>query len=99
MNLKMGLLNGKYFEYYPNNQLKEIRSYHNGMFHGTWITWNEKGIKIGEANYRNNQKHGKWYIWDENGTKRYEMEYKNGKKTGTWYQWDMNGNLINTKKF
>ena len=103
LKLKMYILNGKLdgnVEYFfKDGSKKEIRAYDNGLMHGTWITWSEKGIKIAEANYKNNVKDGKWYVWDENDVKRYEMEYEEGKKVGVWFIWDENGKLVNEKDF
>lgn len=99
MNLKEGKRNGKITLFFEDEQTQEIRSYVSGLMDGTWITWNDKSIKIAEANYRRNKKHGKWYIWDDKGVMRYEMEYREGKKVGTWFIWDASGNLIKERKF
>lgn len=99
MNLLEGKRNGKITLFFTNEQIQEVRSYVSGLMDGTWITWNDKSVKIAEANYKRNKKHGKWYIWDNNGVKRYEMEYNEGKKVGTWYIWDENGKIIKERKF
>lgn len=99
MNIEEGKRNGKITLYFENEKIQEVRSYVKGLMDGTWITWNDKSVKIAEANYKKNKKHGKWYIWDDNGVKRYEMEYYEGKKVGTWFIWDAKGNLIKERKF
>ncbi len=85
--------------YYPNGSVNELRMYNDNKMHGTWVTWNEKGVKTAEANYANDKKNGKWYIWDENSTMRYDMTYFEGEKAGTWYMWNEKGELISTKEF
>ena len=85
--------------YFKDGTLSEFRMYRNNQMHGTWITWNESGIKTAEANYAADKKNGKWYIWDENGVKRYEMTYFDGNKVGTWYMWSDKGELIETKEY
>nr|WP_290637970.1 toxin-antitoxin system YwqK family antitoxin [Labilibaculum sp.] len=99
MNLEEGKRNGKITLFFENEEVQEVRSYVSGLMDGMWVTWNDKSVKIAEANYKGNKKHGKWYIWDDNGVKRYEMEYSEGDKIGTWYIWDAEGNLIKERKF
>lgn len=99
MNLLLGQKHGKTIIYFDNEVINEIRSFNNDLMDGTWLTFNEKAIKVGEANYKNGIKHGKWYIWDDNGTKRYEMEYKEGVKFGIWRIWNKEGKLVAEKKY
>ncbi|HPO67728.1 MAG TPA: toxin-antitoxin system YwqK family antitoxin [Paludibacteraceae bacterium] len=99
MFIKDGKPEGMCIIYFPNGKPKEVRSYLNGVFHGTWRTYNDTGVLISEAEYLNNKKHGTWRIWDDQGTLRYEMHYVNGEKTGTWYMWDENGKLISERKY
>lgn len=95
--IKKGLKDGQANLYFENSGKNEIRSFKGGKMHGTWVTWNEKGTKIAEANYLNGKKHGKWLIWDDNGILRYDMTYKKGDKTGTWLMWDEEGKIIMEK--
>lgn len=94
MTFRNGNKDGIIKIYFENEQLNEIRSYKNGKMHGTWTSYNEKGIKIAEAGYSYNKKNGKWYIWDENGTLRYDMTYIEGDKIGNWRRYDETGTLI-----
>jgi antitoxin component YwqK of YwqJK toxin-antitoxin module len=99
MTLKDGIKDGIIYLFFDNNKVHEIRSYRTGNMHGTWITFNAKGKKVGEANYSNNLKNGKWYIWDDNGVLRYDMTYLDGQKSGIWIKYDEQGNLLETKKY
>ncbi|MBN2743477.1 MORN repeat protein [Breznakibacter xylanolyticus] len=99
MNLTEGQKHGKTILYFKNDSVQEIRSFYQDLMDGTWITFNDKSVKVGEANYLRGVKHGKWYIWDDNGVLRYEMEYLNGAKCGTWKIWDDKGVLVNEKTY
>ena len=52
MIVRSGYLDGEYKQYFENGQVKEQRFYKNGKFDSTWVTWNEEGVKVGEARYR-----------------------------------------------
>ncbi len=99
MQIKSGLKHGIIKMFFINGRIKEIRAYYNNLMDGTWQTWNDNDVKIGEANYSKGLKHGKWSIWDENGILRYDMNYDNGKKTGIWYIYDESGKLISSKNY
>lgn len=94
-----GDIDGEQEIFFQSGKKKELRSYDEGLKDGTWIKWNEDGIKIAEANYRIDLKHGEWKIWDDNGVLRYEMYYRKGKKTGTWIMYDENGEETGRKKY
>jgi antitoxin component YwqK of YwqJK toxin-antitoxin module len=99
MSVSKGTKNGLMRIFYQDGSVNELRMYKDDMMHGTWETWNDKGIKIAEANYASDTKNGKWYIWDDNGIMRYDMTYFDGNKAGTWYMWNEKGELIATKEF
>lgn len=99
MFIKDGKPEGPYVIYYENARIKEVRSYHYGIYHGLWRSYNENGMLISQAEYYDGKKNGAWMVWDDNGIKRYEMSYDMGKKSGTWYMWDEKGKLISEKKY
>jgi antitoxin component YwqK of YwqJK toxin-antitoxin module len=94
VSLKSGLPDGPVSIYFETGQINETRSYAKGKMHGTWITWNEEGVKIAEANFKNNLKHGDWFIWDDAGTLRFEMHYSVGNKVGSWKMFNEKGELV-----
>ncbi len=94
-----GLLNDSTVLYYPSGTVKEVRAYANGQKHGTWKSWNEKGVQTALASFTNGKKDGPWYIWDDNGIKRYEMFYRQGEKSGLWIIRDEQGNEISREEF
>lgn len=94
-----GLPNGEMKLFYPTGKIQEIRTYSLGEKDGRWEKWNEKGIKVSEANFIKGKKHGKWYVWDDNGTLRYDMTYTDGEKSGTWIIFDENGKETSRKEY
>jgi len=99
VEVKKGLPDGLTRIYFENGQLEEIRSFKEGKMDGKWEKWNDKNIKVAEANYLDNHKHGKWFIWDDQGVLRYDMTYVKGKKSGIWLMNDEKGNLIDQKEY
>lgn len=97
--IKNGVENGSVEFYYPTTEIMEQGNFKDGLKHGKWVRWSEKGNKLAEANYNKGKKDGAWLIWDERGIKRYEMYYTNGLKTGTWMMWDEKGQISNQKKY
>jgi antitoxin component YwqK of YwqJK toxin-antitoxin module len=99
MNVLEGEKHGMTTYFFGDGTKKEVRHFSHNKMHGTWITWNEAGMKIAEARYNNGKKHGKWFIWDEDGTLRYEMEYADGSKIGVWKIWSDDGELVSQREF
>lgn len=99
ISISKGKKNGLMKLFYPDGSINELRMYKNNLMHGTWVTFNDKGIKTAEANYALDKKNGKWYIWDETGILRYDMTYFEGNKAGTWLMWNEKGELISTKEY
>ncbi|HDP75444.1 MAG TPA: hypothetical protein ENN49_06175 [Bacteroidales bacterium] len=54
-----GLPNGEMKLFYSTGKIQEIRTYSLGEKDGYWEKWNEKGIKVSEANFVKCKKHGK----------------------------------------
>lgn len=52
-SLLLGIKHGKTIIYFENEVINEIRSFNNDLMDGTWLTYNNKSMKIGEANYKN----------------------------------------------
>ena len=47
------LLNGRYNEYYLNNNLKEQGNFNKGLKDGLWKSWNESGALSQVSNWKN----------------------------------------------
>ncbi|MCF8225572.1 MAG: hypothetical protein K9J30_06810 [Bacteroidales bacterium] len=98
-NMNANELDGIYKLIAKDGQLKEVRTFKNGLMDGTWLEYDENKNLVAIANYKDNQKHGIWVIWDSNGTKRYELYYENGKRSGKWRSWDESGKLVSEKNY
>lgn len=94
-----GMKDGKCKLYFENGKINEIHSYKKNEMHGTWLTFNTKGIKVAEANYKKGQKDGEWNIWNDEGQLVYEMHYIDGEKTGTWKNYDEMGLVVNERNY
>lgn len=79
--------------YHTNGVVRETGYFLNGEKHGQWMTFDESGKKLSEANYKEGQKDGNWSVWHDNGTVRYHMVYSNNKRIMVT-EWDNAGNLI-----
>jgi antitoxin component YwqK of YwqJK toxin-antitoxin module len=97
--IRDGYLDGVTTLYFSSGKVMEIRTYLSGKKHGTWMTYNEAGIKTAEAAFSEGKKDGHWYIWDDNGVLRYDMFYVNGEKKGTWLIMDENGKEVSREVF
>ena len=99
MKLEEGKKDGITKLFFKDGSINEIRSYKNNLMDGTWITYNENGIKIAEAIYAMGKKNGTWKVWDDNGTLRTEMNYNKGERTGVWKRWNEKGELQGEKNY
>ncbi|MEX1189265.1 MAG: hypothetical protein WED33_08405 [Bacteroidia bacterium] len=71
--------NYKVTNFYQNGKVKEIGQFAKGKMNGEWISFNDAGVKSGEASYVNGQKAGEWKIYDTAGNMRFTINYENGK--------------------
>jgi len=62
-----------------SGKLMETGGFFNGKKDGTWITYNETGIKTAEAFYKVGEKTGEWRIFDELGNLRYKITHDSNK--------------------
>jgi antitoxin component YwqK of YwqJK toxin-antitoxin module len=65
--------------YYMSGKLMETGRFVNGKMDGTWISYNESGLKSGEASYVRGEKSGEWKMYDETGSMRYKIVYANNR--------------------
>uniref|UniRef100_UPI00404AEF75 hypothetical protein n=1 Tax=Flavobacterium sp. TaxID=239 RepID=UPI00404AEF75 len=72
--------------FYKNNGLlRSSLDTLNGMYHGKFNLYNDKGIKLIDGNFKNNQKTGKWTFFDHDGISIVERNYKNSYQFETIY--------------
>lgn len=99
LQLLNGQFNGENTVFFADGSVKEIQSYRAGLMDGTWITYNQSGIKTAEASYQQGKKHGPWFIWNDEGILMFEMYYDNGNRSGTWVKYAENGEVIDSMKY
>ncbi|EDY15968.1 MORN variant repeat protein [Chthoniobacter flavus Ellin428] len=77
-------------EWYPNGQLKSEEPYRNGVMHGVFKTWSEKGALIGQSTIVEGT--GKVEVYNEEGVLNKEINYQGNQKNGLFvsrldYRW------------
>ena len=81
--------------WFPNGQIKNIRTFKDGEEDGLWTEWYENGYKEKEGTFKDSSGNpipdGVWTYWYENGQKEKEIGYKDGKENGKWTYWYENG--------
>ena len=98
---------GKYYEWWPSGIKKTDGKFRDGLMHGRWKFFNEKGKIYCAGSYMKGEGHkpthlikkiptdgrrGLWTYWDENGRKIEEGYFSiNGTAKGNWSFWDKNG--------
>ena len=65
--------------FFLSGKVMESGSFVNGKKDGSWITFNETGVKTAEAFYKLGEKTGEWIIFDELGAIRYKITYDSNK--------------------
>lgn len=94
-----GKVSAKVLSFHENGNLDEMGILLNGQKHGTWLRYDENGVKLNEANYSLGQKDGEWKVWDANGQLRMVYNFNEGKRAGDWLMYDEQGNLTEQKSF
>lgn len=79
--------------FHANGAVREVGYFLNGKKNGTWISYDENGNKIMEANFVDGVKDGNCSVWYNNGSIHYHMVYTAGKRILAT-EWDSQGQLI-----
>ena len=90
-NLKNGLVDGQWTEWYENGQKKGKGGFKDGKKQGPRVGWHENGQMMSEEEYKDGEQHGPCAAWYGNGQKMFEGAYKDGEEVGTWTWWHENG--------
>jgi len=70
-----------------------------GLKDSVWISYNEKGILIGEGHFSHGIKTGIWKTFYEDGKIMFEIPYVEGHKKGEGKQFSQEGELIASKDY
>jgi len=84
---------------WPNDQIKEIPEFKNGLPHGTWTgNWPDGSTRY-TLEYKNGKKHGNELKYDSLGVLLFEVKYDKGLKDGIENEYFSNGNLNRSAKY
>ena len=80
--MKDGILEREWVNYFGNGQLRYKGSYKNGLREGEWIFYHDNGQLYGKGSYKNGEKEDKWVDYRKDGTINSERSgtFKNGRK-------------------
>ena len=73
------LLNGKYAEYYPNKNLKELGAFKKGLKNGIWKSWSENGTLTQWYTWKKGIMSGRFVLLDEAGKIKQTGRCRNGR--------------------
>ena len=76
------LLNGNYYEYYLNKNLKTEGTFEKGLKTGIWKTWDEGGLLLDMLTWKKGVKNGLYKIFGAGGKITEHGTYKLGKQNG-----------------
>ncbi|ALM20904.1 nicotinic acid mononucleotide adenyltransferase [Nonlabens sp. MIC269] len=71
--LENGMVKATYF--HDNGSIAEEGTFLNKKRHGEWISYDQNGNKIAQAEYSQNERSGKWFFWK--GEILVEVDYSN----------------------
>ena len=91
---KKGRLDGEFYSYYKNGNLRWKGCYCDGMITGTWRKWDDAGRLIMEVNYVNDTLEGSFITMYPNGNIRGKGSYTRNRRVGKWTLRDESGKLI-----
>lgn len=83
---------GPYRSLYASGHPRIEGSYENGLRVGTWRSWNDDGVVMGETAFLGDVNHGRSVLYFENGRPKLIGYSKHGKNDGEWTRFFENGN-------
>ncbi|GAB4297397.1 MAG: hypothetical protein Kow0068_21600 [Marinilabiliales bacterium] len=86
-------LNGKYVDWYKNQQLNTVGFYRNGRKNGNWIYYYKNGQTKIQGFYVNDIPDDWWISYYSNGKLKEKAYYINGLLHGKWVCWYKNGKV------
>src|SRR5690606_8619240 len=74
-----GVNRGQYTRFHPNGSKAEQGEYKNHVAIGTWVKWNDRGVKLLETSYESGAQHGVETEWFSDGKLKTQRTYARGK--------------------
>lgn len=75
-------LHGKYEEFYPTGELKQLGYFKNGLKESVWKTWFSNGEISSLYNFKNGEKHGEYFRYSITGKVTAQGKFCRGTKVG-----------------
>ena len=79
------------FSYYAKGQIKEKKTYQNGVAEGEFVQFYKSGLTLRKGAFKNNKESGEWYVYKNNGLLQTKGHYKDGVKDGEWTYFQKKG--------
>ena len=100
INLKNGIIDGQYNEYYSNGNIFTSGKYVNGKKEGLWKIYTENGLLWKSYEFKNDELNGEYISYFASaGTKEVVGHYKNNKLHGIWEEYYSSGNKKKSGKY
>jgi hypothetical protein len=85
---------GESKSWFPNGQIRTLKTWKNGQLNGPHIFWKEHGQKQVENFFSRSFRHGKQTYWYDNGVVQKTEFWIQGTKHGKWEKWGNNGKYV-----
>ncbi len=79
------------FSYYAKGQVKEKKTYQNGVMEGEFVQFSKSGLTLKKGTFSKGKKSGEWYIYKGNGLLQTKGHYKDDVKDGEWTYFQKKG--------
>lgn len=89
---------GTFTQYYPGGKKVKFQGQQDseGLRHGIWYFYDERGNQISMTDYKHGKKHGVSMKKFPNGSIHYTGEYENDVQVGIWKTYDNQGELVDS---
>lgn len=85
------ILDGSFWEFHPNGQLKRMGRYKNRESIGVWLVYNQTGALIGQCQYEGGYNYASSLSWHENGIMSDSSQYNPDDSTLVTVGWHADG--------
>ena len=92
--MKNGIKEGEWVEYYEDGQLSYKGRYKNGEELGEWVLYYANGQLKEKGSFGTGRFEGEYFTYHANGQLKEKGSFKNGKKDGEWVNYDENWTVM-----
>jgi antitoxin component YwqK of YwqJK toxin-antitoxin module len=87
-------INGEYFLWHQNGQMRIKYNFVNNKCNGEFLSWYDNGNMCAKYNFVDNRINGEYLDWYKNGQMRTKCTYVHGNMDGEYLRWYDNGDMI-----